>query len=125
MGRRVRQALLLALYGFAVLAFFEISARAALAYKPFFRRVAGDDDASNRLRWIRRKDRAKLYYRFDVHHPTRGWALQPGLRSLLVFQDKRLSSNSRGVRGRTEYGSVKPAGRARILVFGEDRKSVV
>jgi hypothetical protein len=54
-----------------------------------------------------------------VYHPTRGWALQSGLRDLRVFGGKTLSSNSQGLRGRAEHAYPKPEGRQRIAIFGD------
>jgi len=120
MRAALRKILAGVLYGLAVLAFFEAAARAALSSDAFFKRVAGDDDASWRLRFARRqRGETRIYYSFDVHHPTRGWTLRPGLSDIDVFRGKKLSSNSRGLRGAREHAYEKPPGVVRILAFGD------
>jgi len=109
-----------AAYGMAVALFLEGTARAVLSSDAFFRRVAGNDEASWRLKWVKRqKNGRRIYYAFDDYHPTRGWALRPDLRDVPAFGAKTLSTNSRGLRGPREYGLDKPAGVARIVVLGD------
>lgn len=105
----------------AVALFCEGTARLALRSDAFFRRVEGRDAASWRLRFVRRHAHGGggLYYTFDVHHPTRGWAVRPGLVDVPAFGDKRVSSNALGLRGRREYVLPKPAGVQRVLVLGD------
>ena len=72
-----------------------------------------------RRAWMRRHDaRTEIYYPFDVYNPARGWAVKPNLSSMGVFNHKRLSTNSRGIRG-PEYSYDRPAGKKRILVLGD------
>ena len=106
---------------FAVVALFlEGTSRAVLSSDTFFRRVAGNDEASWRLRWVKRqKGERRIYYAFDDYHPTRGWALRPNLREVPAFRGKTVSSNSRGLRGVREYALDKPAGTTRIVVLGD------
>jgi hypothetical protein len=115
-----RKIVIAAAYCMAVALFLEGTARAVLSSDDFFRRVAGNDEASWRLRWVKRqKNGRRIYYAFDDYHPTRGWALRPGLRDVPAFGDKTLSSNSRGLRGVREYPLDKPAGVARVVVLGD------
>jgi hypothetical protein len=79
----------------------------------------GEDDASWRLRWVSRKRAGLTVYTFDVHHPTRGWALKGGLRNEPVFGGRLLNSSAAGIRGRQASGYEKLDGRPRILVFGD------
>ena len=103
--------------------FFEASARVLLSIDPVFRAVRRrDDDSSLRLEWVKRhRDRQGFagQYAFDIHHPRLGWAVQPNLRDLPVFEGKILNSNSRGLRGRAEYGERPQPGRRRIVVLGD------
>ncbi len=115
-----RRVVVAAAYLVAVAAFFEGSARLALSSDAFFKRVAGNDDVSWRLRWVKRqRKQGRIYFDFDVHSPTRGWALKPGLRELPVFDGKRLSTNSRGLRGAAEHDYEGPAAEKRIVVLGD------
>lgn len=103
-----------------MLAFFEGASRLALGSEAFFQRVAGGDEASWRLRWVRRhRGGAAIYYSFDEYHRTRGWALRPGLDDPRAFAGRGLRSNSRGLRGAREFAAPKPAGTQRVLVFGD------
>lgn len=77
------------------------------------------DEPSWRLLWIQGQSKPKPFTQpFDRHHPTRGWALAPGL-DTTVFGSSRLTSNSLGIRGAGEIDVPKPRGRLRILVFGD------
>jgi hypothetical protein len=108
------------LYLLAVSAFFEVSSRAALSRKDVFRRVAGIDAASSRLRWARRQREGRaLVLPFDVYHPVRGWTLRPGLDAAPAFGDKTLSSTPRGYRGRRAVPEAKPEGRLRVAALGD------
>lgn len=107
------------MYLLAVFAFFELSSRAFLSRRDLFRRVAGVDEASSRLRWARRQARRPLVLPFDVHHPVRGWTLRSGLRDVPAFGDKRLSSTARGYRGRQDTLAEKDAGRLRVVALGD------
>lgn len=107
-------------YCAAVALFMEGTARAVLSSDGFFRRVAGNDESSWRLKWVKRqRNGRRIYYAFDDYHPTRGWALRPGLRDVPAFGAKTLSSNSRGLRGAREYAVDKPPGVVRIVVLGD------
>jgi hypothetical protein len=116
----LRRLAALGLYLVVVFAFFELSSRAALSRKDLFRRVAGVDEASSRLRWARREGQGRrLVQPFDVYHPVRGWTLRPDLDAVPVFGDKRLSSTARGYRGRRDVPATKPAGRVRVAALGD------
>jgi hypothetical protein len=120
MSSRARAVGVLLAYGLGVAVFLEASARAALSVDAFRERIHGHDDASKRLRWIASHEgKNEVAYSFDVHHPTRGWALRPGIREMTAFGDRVLNSNSRGLRGRTEYAYAKAPGVRRVLVFGD------
>ena len=112
-----RRALAILLYILGVLVFLEGSARVALRIDPFFRRVAGVDSSSWRLRFVRRS--GSLGYGFDTWDAERGWALKPNLRDLKVFSGKDLNSDSWGFRGGTEHGGENKAPHGRILVLGD------
>jgi len=119
-GRTLRSAITGLLYVAGVLAFFEGVARVAASSEAFLRRVAAEDDSSARLRWLKsRERRSHVAYFFDEYHRTRGWALKPGLADLRVFGGKRLSSNSRGIRGEAEHAIEAGPGRTRIVVLGD------
>ena len=106
----------------AVAAFLELTARLVVGSETLFARISSPyDEPSWRLRWLRSRSGGEHFTRqsFDRHHPIRGWTLAPGLRDLPVFAGKKLSSNSRGLRGEREHALPKPAGVWRIAFFGD------
>jgi hypothetical protein len=122
----LRKIFIAIVYCLGVLVFFEVSARGVLWSDMGFRRIVGrprqTDDTAWRLSFVRRHQRGEapaIWYPFDVYHPTRGWALRPGLSRVSVFNNKILSSNSRGLRGSSEHAYEKPPGILRILTFGD------
>src|SRR5262245_42912083 len=120
----VRRALVLILYCLGVALFFEATTRVVLSSDTVFSRIrpANDiDDTWWRLNFVRRQREKspKIWYPFDVYHPTRGWTLQSSLNHVEAFDNKSLSSNSRGLRGSSEHAFEKPAGTLRILTFGD------
>lgn len=83
-------------------------------------RLDRDDPRRQRLEWVRRHAHDHgLAYAFDVHDGKRGWATRPGLRDEKVFGDKRLSTNSRGLRDATEHAYARTPGKARFILFGD------
>ncbi len=118
--RRALRALALLLYAAGVLAFLESASRLIVATPPLFERIAAEDDASYRLRWVRAPGRkSHTAYVMDAHHPTRGWTLERNLRGVPGLGPRRLSSNSRGLRGSAEHAVEKPPGVLRIAVLGD------
>jgi hypothetical protein len=116
-----RQTALAVLSVLGALVFCEAASRAALSVDPLRKRIqGGQNDASNRLRWVEaRKARLGNAHSYDVHHPLYGWALRPNIRDMRVFGGKVLNSNSLGLRGRREYAYQKPPGVLRLLVLGD------
>lgn len=116
-----RRAFLGALYLVALAAFFEAGSRLALSNPELFERVTRTNaDAAWRLRWLaRQKDGPRLYYRFDVHHPSRGWAVRPHVRETGVWGSATLTTNARGLRGGRDHDYAKPPGRTRIVTLGD------
>lgn len=107
-------------YLLGLLLFFEAGARLALANETLFRRVALQDEASWRLRWIRRHSVAgSMQFSFDQWSPTLGWKPKANVRDDEAFGGKRLTTNARGLRGSRDYAYEKPAGVFRIVVLGD------
>lgn len=59
-----------------------------------------------------------LVYHWDIYHPSLGWTNLPGYRSdaRIPFE---VRINSQGLRALREYAPLPPAGRQRVLVFGD------
>ncbi|HNW43218.1 MAG TPA: GDSL-type esterase/lipase family protein [Elusimicrobiales bacterium] len=77
-------------------------------------------DTSWRLLWANKKraGAGDIFYSFDEYSPTRGWAIKPNLTKTPVFGGKVLSTNSKGIRGKTEYTYGKSS-KKRILILGD------
>lgn len=117
---RARRTAALLAYALLLLLLLEAVSRVALSNDHVFYRIKGWDEASSRLLWVRRRNAGQRFgYQFDKYHPTRGWTLWPGLRDAPVFDGRILNSNSKGLRGRTEYAYERDSSRHRILVLGD------
>jgi len=84
-------------------------------------RVIGLSNSSFwRIRWIlEHEDKEITYNLFSIFDPNRGWAVKPNLHNVPVFKDQLLNTNSKGLRGKSEYAYVKTPGKIRILVLGD------
>jgi hypothetical protein len=100
--------------------FMEGGARLALSVGPLRRRITGFDDSSYRLQWVKlHQIHQEWTGQYATYHPTRGWTLKPDIKDLPVFDGKILNSNSKGVRGKTEYEYQRTPGKRRIVVLGD------
>lgn len=98
----------------------EFGTRIALSIGPVRRRMTGFDNSSYRLQWIGlHRIHREWTGEYAVYHPTRGWALKPDIKSMSVFDGKVLNSNSKGLRGKTEYPYQRIPGKRRIVVLGD------
>jgi hypothetical protein len=107
-------------YVLGVLLFFEAGARLALGNETLFRRLVLQDEASWRLRWIRRRAvTGSMQFSFDQWSPTLGWKPRPNVHDAQAFGGKLLTTNARGLRGSRNYAYEKPEGVFRIVVLGD------
>lgn len=87
----------------------------------FDQMVKGLDDSTSRILWV--KDHArrseKLDYRYEIYDPLRGWAMTPDVRDMHEGDGTVLNTDSRGIRGTTEYSSFPTPGKTRIMVLGD------
>jgi len=85
------------------------------------RAVLGDDNSSWRLFWIiLHRQHEEWTGKYATYHPTRGWAVIPDLKNMTPFgKGKFVNSNSKGLRGITEYEYARTPGKQRILVLGD------
>ena len=116
------------LYALYLLLFLEAVSRFVLLSDKTYTLLTGDRDSSSwRIRWLKRHEdiKVKIFYRFDQHSPSRGWALKPLIRDMTVFADKiktgrkHLNTNLKGIRGIAEYPYERIPGKKRILVIGD------
>ena len=116
---RVLRFLLFALFVFLSV---ELPSRALLSFKPIFARIKGLDDSSRRLNWIKRQKAAfkgEQSYAYITYCSTRGWCVRPDIRDSVVFGNKILNTNSKGIRGTTEYAYIRQPGSLRIVALGD------
>jgi hypothetical protein len=108
------------LFAVSLVIFMEGGTRLVLSINPLRRRVTGFDDSSYRLLWIRlHREKREQTGPHAIYHPTRGWALKPGIKDMRVFDGTILNSNSKGLRGKTEYEYERTAGKQRIVLLGD------
>jgi hypothetical protein len=104
----------------SLLVCMEGGSRLILSISPLRRQVTGFDDASWRQNWVRqRKAHKEINGEYAAYHPTRGWALRPGIEDMRVFEGKILNTNSHGLRGKAEYNYQRTEGKQRILILGD------
>lgn len=110
----------LLILGFSLLVCVEGGSRLLLSINPLRRRVTGFDDASYRLQWIKlHSEHNDWTGPFAIYHPTRGWALKPGIQDMKVFDGTILNTNSKGLRGTSEYKYERTPGKQRIVALGD------
>lgn len=98
----------------------EGGSRVILSVDRLRRRAIGIDDSSYRLQWIKlRKEHQEWTGPFAAYHPIRGWALTPNIKDMKVADGTFLNTNSRGIRGKTEYQYSRMPGKRRIVVLGD------
>lgn len=117
-GSRIAKPLLYTVYVFLTL---EIASRLLFSIDPIFRRVRGADESSARIAWVKQHygRQNELIEHVEMYDPTRGWALKPGIKNMPVFDGKILNSNSKGLRGKTDYAYARQKNKGRILVLGD------
>ena len=83
--------------------------------------VLGGDDSSWRIFWeVLRKRHEEWTGKYSTYHPTRGWAMIPNVKDMTPFgPGKFVNTNSKGLRGTTEYPYARVPGKERILVLGD------
>src|SRR5271157_3292138 len=85
------------------------------------RAVLGDDNSSWRLYWVfLHRIHEEWTGKYSTYHPTRGWAVMPDIKNMTPFgKGKFVNTNSKGLRGNTEYEYARTPGKQRILVLGD------
>ncbi len=109
----------LAYLGF-ILIVFEILCRITLAIPWTAKKLFTDDDLSWRREWVsRHRPGTDFYLSFDKYDETKGWYTKPNLRDEIVFENKILNTNSRGLRGTREFSYARNPGIPRIVILGD------
>ncbi len=99
----------------------EGSARVAFLIPQLAKRLRANEDYTYRRNWVNehKKFGLEAYYSFDLYDPLRGWRTKPNVTDLQVFNGKILNTNSKGLRGKTEFSYGKNKRKSRILIFGD------
>ncbi|MFH0803027.1 MAG: SGNH/GDSL hydrolase family protein [bacterium] len=58
-------------------------------------------------------------YSFDRYDAARGWALKANISNVVCFGNKIINTNSKGIRGKTEYAYAGNKDKLRILILGD------
>ncbi|HTZ11999.1 MAG TPA: hypothetical protein VMD04_06485, partial [Candidatus Margulisiibacteriota bacterium] len=69
-------------------------------------------------RWQSEKGYPLAEYHYFGYNKLKGWALKPNLKDTAVPGGGILYTNSKGIRGKAEYGYTKPTDKTRILALG-------
>jgi hypothetical protein len=120
MSRKNKFILIFGYVGF--LAFlFEGSARLAFSIPQIGKHLQANEEYTYRRNWVQehQKYRMEGYYGFDMYNPSKGWIPKPNLRDLKAFNNKTLSTNSKGFRGKKDFPYSKNKEKLRILILGD------
>jgi hypothetical protein len=99
----------------------EGTARLAFSIPQIGKRLEANEEYTYIRNWVRehRKAGTATYYSFDMYDPSKGWILRPNLNSVKAFNDKVLSTNSKGLRGKKDFPYSKNKEKLRILILGD------
>lgn len=120
-GHALNRVLKGALYVLYLVVALECGARIMFWPRRIVKFVVGLDDSTRRILWVKQhgKDRQAGDYRFAIHDPLRGWAMTPNVRDMRFDDGTVVNTNSRGIRGTTEYSEFPPSGKKRIITLGD------
>ena len=106
---------------FYTLIVFEVFSRIAFAIPYTSKRLSSYfEEGFWRRRWIENKKKQKDFsYSFDQFDPSTGWFSKPNLRDVTLWENKRLNTNHRGIRGTIDFQYEKPKDKIRILILGD------
>jgi hypothetical protein len=108
------------LYFVFLLATAEFSSRLFLSIPFVVNLMVFNEDVSWHRSWVHRHQNSKeIRYILGRYDPTKGWLATSNLRDAQVWKDRTLNTNSRGLRGKTEYSYDKHSNKPRILILGD------
>ncbi len=120
MSRKNRFILVFGYVGFLVF-LFEGSARLAFSIPQVAKRLQANDEYTYRRNWVQEHQKygMEAYYAFDMYDASKGWIPKPNLRDVKTFDNKTLSTNSKGLRGKKDFPYTKNKEKLRILILGD------
>lgn len=116
-----KKKILILLYIIFLFGLFEGAARLVYSNPKLSSRLWVNENLSWRRSWVQRHQNTgkEIYYTFDTYDSLKGWISKPNIRDMEVFNNKVLNTNSKGIRGITEYSYSKDQDKIRILVLGD------
>ena len=120
MSKKNKFILVFGYVGFLVF-LFEGSARLAFSIPKVAKRLQANDEYTYRRNWVQehQKHGMEAYYTFDMYDASKGWIPKPNLRDVKTFDNKTLNTNSKGLRGKTDFPYTKNKDKVRILILGD------
>src|SRR6188508_1137186 len=108
MSRQTRFILVFAYLGFLA-CLFEVSARLAFSIPQVARRLQANHYYTYRRNWVQQhqKPGVEVRYTFDRYDPSKGWMSKANLKDVEVFNQKILNTNSKGLRGMSDFPYIK------------------
>ncbi len=100
---------------------FEGSARLALSIPQVAKHLQANEEYTYRRNWVQEHQKygMEAYYAFDMYNSSKGWRPKPNLRDVKAFDNKILSTNSKGFRGKKDFPYTKSKEKLRILILGD------
>lgn len=115
----MRRAGQLVLFVLSSLITFELIARVVLGNGYLLARIAGNNDASWRSSWLQRyKKDAPFELLFDEYDALLGWRTKKNIRDGKTGE-RKLTTNSKGIRSLKEYSYEKTPNTIRIVLLGD------
>jgi len=120
MSKKKRYVLMFSYFVFLIIT-VEGSARLVFLSPQLSERLWEDEEYGWRRMWVRRHQDSgtEIYYAFDIYDSSKGWISKPNLRSVKVYNNKVLNTNSKGLRGKREYSYDRDQSIVRIVLLGD------
>ena len=108
-------------YCLALFLFLEGGLRLAFMIPSLEQRLTKNNDFSWRRLWIKsHQNNPEFLHEFDMYDPMVGWRLRPNVSEHIALGTQvLLNSNSKGLRGKTEYSYEKDPNTLRVLILGD------
>ena len=120
MSKKKRYVLMFSYFVFLIIT-VEGSARLVFLSPQVSERLWEDEDYGWRRMWVSRHQNSgtEIYYAFDIYDSSKGWISKPNLRSMKVYGNKVLNTNSKGLRGKSDYPYDRDQNKVRIVLLGD------
>src|SRR2546427_11932408 len=103
----IRKRTIVLVFGYVVFlaCLLEGTARLVFLIPQVAKRLQANEDYTYRRNWVQEHQKfgIEAYYAFDMYDPSKGWIPKPNLRDVKTFNNKTLSTNSKGFRGKKDF----------------------